>query len=370
MTGTLSTTNICREPRRSANTASALMMGLLLLSLTATISGSARVLMEERVAGNVLADLYVSSTQFNLASGPVVGFASYEIIRDTPGVEAAMRSGSGTVLLDGEKLSVGVSDSAVADELYAFDTNPPMSRLGGGAYVGPRLQELGYEPGDVLTLDGPRGDVSVTITGRSNDSMSGDLLVDWATGEKLFGQVETVSVLLSVEPGYDTAEVKANLDQALSDFPLITVFEKSDLTSMVDQIVTMVLALISALLSGALVIAVLGIANALLLSVTERTREIGLLRAVGLSRRAVRRMIRLESVAISAFGAAMGIALGTALGAAMMVALKDLGLATLNIPWLLLGLYFLIAVLVGHGAAALPARRAARLDILEAVTTE
>jgi putative ABC transport system permease protein len=368
--GTLAATNIQREPRRSANTASALMIGVMLLSLTATISGSARVLAEERVAGNVLADLYVSSSQINLASGPVVGPAAYEVVRDAPGVDGTMRWGFGNARLKGERYRVGVVDSAVADDMYAFDASPSIERVGDGVFIGPALQELGYKPGDVFTLDGPLADLSLTVMGEYEGGIGDALLVDWATGERMFGAVETVSVLVTIEPGYNLAEVRAGLDDALQDFPLIETYEKSDLVSMANQMVTLILVLVSALLSGALVIAVLGIANTLLLSVTERTREIGLLRAVGLGRRAVRRMVRLESVIIAVFGAAVGILLGTSLGAAMMIALKDQGFTTLSVPWALLGVYFLVALLAGLIAAALPARRAARLDILEAITTE
>jgi len=369
-TGTLAVSNIHREPRRSANTASALMIGVMLLSLAATISGSARELAKEQVAGNVLADLSVSSSQVNFASGPVVGPAAYEIVRDTPGVEDTMRWGSGVVRIEDTKFRVAVVDTAAADLMYSFDSDPSIGQVGGDVYIGPALQDLGYEPGGTILLDGAKEDLRLTITGEFEGAIGEALLVDWATGEHLFWSIETTSVLLTIEPGSDLAEVRASLDEALSDFPLVETFESNDLVKMANDLVTLLLAFISALLSGAVVIAVLGIANTLLLSVTERTREIGLLRAVGLSRWAVRGMICLESTVIAVFGAAMGIVLGTALGASMMVALKDLGFTTLSIPWILLGIYFLVAVLAGLAAAALPARRASRLDILEAVTTE
>jgi putative ABC transport system permease protein len=368
--GRLAANNIHREPRRSANTASALMIGVMLLSLTATISASARDLMEQRVAGNVTADFYVSSSQVNLASGPVVGPASYDIVLNTPGVDDTARWGFGKARLDGVEYRVTVFDTAVADEVYVFDTDPSMERVGDGVFVGPALTEQGIRPGDVITLDGPRGDLDLVVTGEYLGTKDGELFIDWETGERLFWNIDIISLLVTVDQGEDPTEVRASLERRLSDFPLIKVYEPSDLTKMANDLVTMVLVLISALLSGALVIAVLGIANTLLLSVTERTREIGLLRAIGLGRRAVRRMIRLESVIIALVGAIMGIVLGTVLGASMMIALKNLGFTTLSIPWLLLGLYAIIAILAGLVAAALPARRAARLDILEAITTE
>ncbi len=368
--GVLAVRNIHREPRRSANTASALVIGVFLLSFVAALSGSARELAKERLTDNVLADISVSSSQINLATGPVVPPAAYEAVRDVPGVAYTMRWSSGEARLDGVEYSVAVVDTAAADYVYSFDATPPIAQVGDGVYIGSALQDLGYGPGDVLTLDGPKGDLTLTVTGEYEGAISEALVVDWATGERLFWDLTTTSVLLTVEPGYEVAEVRSAVDEALTDFPLVETFDSSDLESMANTLVTIILVLASALLSSAVVIAVLGIANTLALTVTERTREIGLLRAVGLGKKAVKSMVRLESVIISVFGGLVGLVLGTGLAAAMMVALKDIGLTTLSIPWILLGVYFVVAVLAGLAAAALPARRAARLDILEAVTTE
>ena len=371
--GVLAVRNIHREPRRSANTASALVIGVFLLSFVAALSGSARELAQERLTDNALADITVSSdpNQLNFAAPmPVVPPAAYEAILETPGVGHSMRWASGTARIDDTEYSVGVVDTVAADHVYVFDATPPIGQVGDGVYIGPALQDLGYELGDVLTLDGPKGELTLTVRGEYEGAIGEALVVDWATGEQLFWDLTTTSVLLTVEPGYDAADVQEDLNDALADFPLIKALLPSDLENIVNDWITIVLILASALLSGAVVIAVLGIANTLALSVTERTREIGLLRAVGLGRRAVKRMVRLESVVISVFGALVGIVLGTGLAAAMMVALKDIGLTTLSVPWILLGVYFVAAVLAGIGASLLPARRAARLDILEAVTTE
>ncbi len=368
--GTLAANNIHREPRRSANTAAALMIGVMLLSLTATVASSARDLAERRVAGNIAADLYVSSSQMNLASGPVVGEAAYEIVKDVDGVADTMRWGFAQARVDDREYRVSVLDTAVADEMYTFDTTPSIERTGDGVFIGPSLVEQGYGVGDVLTLDGTRGSLNLTITGEYNGTTDGDLFVDWEAGARLAGNVKIVSLCVTVDPGRDVAEVRASLEAALADFPLITVYEPSDLVHMANLLVTMLLAFISALLSGALVIAVLGIANTLMLSVTERTREIGLLRAVGVGRRAIRRMIRLESVVMAMFGTALGMILGVGLGLAIIVALKDIGFTSLAIPWLPLLVYGLLAVLAALVAAALPARRAARLNILDAIEAE
>lgn len=368
--GILAIRNVHREPRRSANTASALVIGVFLLSFVATLSGSARQLAQERLAGDNRADLSVSSPVFNVAYTPHMPPAAYEIVRDVPGIEDAMRWGYGTVRLDGAEYSVGVIDAAVADEMYSFDADPPLGRVGDGVYIGPTLQDLGYEPGDLLLLDGPKDDLALTVTGEFEGAIGDDLVVDWVTGERLFWTFTIRSVMVTVEPGLDIDEVKTAVNDALADFPLLEAFESSDLEDMANTLVTIILIFASALLAGAVIIGLLGIANTLALSVTERTREIGLLRAVGLGRKEVKRMVRLESAIIAFFGALVGIVLGTALAAAMMIALKDIGLTTLSVPWILLSVYFAVAILAGLLAAALPARRASRLDILEAIAAE
>jgi putative ABC transport system permease protein len=133
--------------------------------------------------------------------------------------------------------------------------------------------------------------------------------------------------------------------------------------------VDVILGIVSVLLLFSVAVAALGIANTLALSVVERTRELGLFRAVGMTRRRVRRMVRVEGVIIAAFGATLGVALGTAFGAAL-VAVLPATTAELHLPWERLLVLLVLGALIGIVAAAFPARRAARLDVLAAVTTE
>ncbi|MGH3472722.1 MAG: FtsX-like permease family protein [Nocardioidaceae bacterium] len=128
--------------------------------------------------------------------------------------------------------------------------------------------------------------------------------------------------------------------------------------------------MIYALLAMAIVIAILGIINTLALSVVERTREVGLLRAVGLSRSQLRRMVRLEAVVIAVLGAVLGVVMGIVFGSAMVKALGAQGLGVLSVPWLRLVIFVVAAAVVGVLAALLPARRAARLNVLKAIATE
>ncbi len=171
-------------------------------------------------------------------------------------------------------------------------------------------------------------------------------------------------------PGVDAASLRPAIDAALAAYPNVRVQDQTEFKAQVRGQINQLLSLIYALLALAIFIAVLGIVNTLVLSVVERTREIGLLRAIGTTRRQLRRMIRVESVVIAVFGALLGIVLGLVFGVALQRAIADQGINVLSIPWVLLVAFLVVAGLVGVLAALWPARRAARLDVLRAVTTE
>ena len=156
----------------------------------------------------------------------------------------------------------------------------------------------------------------------------------------------------------------------LAGLPTVTLKDQAAYTAEEGSLYDPVLGIVYALLGLAVIIAVLGIVNTLALSVIERTREVGLLRAVGMSRRQLRSMIRLESVAIAVLGAVLGIGLGLAFGISLQHALTGQGIPVLSIPGLQLGGFVVLAALAGVLAAVFPARRAARMDVLRAVTTE
>ena len=156
----------------------------------------------------------------------------------------------------------------------------------------------------------------------------------------------------------------------LPPYPIVTLQDQTELAEQVRGQVNQLLSLVYALLGLAVVIAVLGIINTLLLSVLERTREIGLLRAVGTDRRQVRRMVRIEALLIALFGALLGVGLGLVFGVAIQRSLVDDGITALEVPWTLIAVVLVVSALVGVLAAILPARRAANLDVLTAIATE
>jgi putative ABC transport system permease protein len=178
------------------------------------------------------------------------------------------------------------------------------------------------------------------------------------------------AILVNAAPGVDPAQGKEDITAALADYPNVTVNSPDDITEKAQSSVNQLLGIVTALLLLAVVVAVLGIVNTLVLSVVERTRELGLLRAVGGTRRQVRTVVRRESVLMSLLGAVTGVALGTVSGVALSRALVDEGFTTVAVPTVTLAIYLLVAAAVGVLAAIGPARRASRVDVLRAIASE
>ena len=174
---------------------------------------------------------------------------------------------------------------------------------------------------------------------------------------------------INAEPGADLAAVQADLEEVVADVPIVSVQDKAQFAESIQGQINQLLAMIYGLLALAIVIAVIGIINTLGLSVIERTREIGLLRAVGLSRARLRRMVTLESVTISVMGAVLGMVIGLVVGVLLRESLKD-DLTVLSLPWGSLLTFLAVAVLFGVLAAVVPAIRASRLKVLDAIATE
>lgn len=180
---------------------------------------------------------------------------------------------------------------------------------------------------------------------------------------------QDTAIGIMLAPGADAATVQADLDAIAAKAKTVAVYDKASFAESIRGQVNQLLYMIYGLLALAIVIAVIGIINTLGLSVIERTKEIGLLRAIGMSRTRVRRMITLESVAISVLGAVLGMVLGVVIGVLLRETLKD-DITALAIPWGQLVVFFVISVIVGVIAAVLPAIRASRLNVLAAISTE
>jgi putative ABC transport system permease protein len=227
----------------------------------------------------------------------------------------------------------------------------------------------GYKLGQELTFRFPKGPTRLRIVGIHDAEFASYLTTLDALTAGGFAP-EDSSLLIKLDPGADAAAVKTALEADTADLPIITVKNQQEYAAERRAPIDRLVLIIYALLGLALVIAVLGVVNTLGLSIIERTREVGLLRAIGIDRRQMRRMVSLEAVAIAVLGALMGIAMGLVFGIALMASLRDEGLEVTRIPWLSLGVYLLASVAIGLLAALIPARRAARLDVLRAIGTE
>jgi putative ABC transport system permease protein len=215
------------------------------------------------------------------------------------------------------------------------------------------------------------GNRSMEVAGIFQENrIAGDYVVGLGAYRTLFASDLGQFLMLKSAPGTPLSEARRAVDRVVEDFPNVKVRDQAELREEQERQVDQLLGLVTALLALAIVIALLGIVNTLALSVIERTRELGLLRAVGLSRRQTRSMVRWESVIIALFGGVLGLGVGALFGCALVAALADEGLGELAFPMRRLVVFLALAGIAGILAAVGPARRAARLNVLEAIATE
>jgi putative ABC transport system permease protein len=210
----------------------------------------------------------------------------------------------------------------------------------------------------------------VVGTYEGNGAVFATCVTNLATFSAAGFQAQDNAAFVTVKPGVDVTFVEAAINEQIAALPTVTVKNQREYAAEQREPIDRLVLMIYALLGMAIVIALLGVVNTLALSVIERTREIGLLRAIGLSRAQLRRMIGLESIVIAVLGALLGVAMGVIFGVALMSSLRDEGLTVTRIPTVSLTAFVLSAAIVGVVTAVLPARRAARLDVLTAIATE
>jgi putative ABC transport system permease protein len=372
--GQLGRRNSARNPRRTAITAAALMVSIALVTGVSTIIASARSSIDEAVQKTVQADLVISGQQ----TGPIPPTFDASVLtkaRALPGVAkvAGFYQAAGEV--DGEQTYLGaVDDLASVRQIMGLQATSGSldSQTDRQVVVDERTaKDHKLSTGDTITIQLPRGTASrYTISGiyKRSDTMNGYLLPQSAT--KDFLPPSPSLALIQLRDGAQLSTVKADLDQLVRDSPEVSVQDRSEYVKQSTQIFDFILAMIQILLALAILIAILGIINTLALSVIERTRELGLLRAIGLGRSQTMRMIMVESVVITVFGAVLGIVVGIGLGAAVVQALKKQGFTTLALPWTQMVTYLALSAIIGVIAAILPAIRAARLNVLAAISYE
>lgn len=368
--GLMAEQNAQRNPRRTAATASALMIGVTLVSMMAVFGASAKASIDKSIDAEFVSDFVVSSA-VGIPFSPSIA----QEMRSVPGVEdvASFRfdrpkvEGSEETVMAGEARQLG---SVLG--LKAVEGNLEELKAGSLAVSTDVIVAGTQALGDRITLVRGTTTVPFTVTSVFEKStlVGTDYLVTLDSLKSLGTPQTDNFAFVAIEPGASRARVGSALEATVADLPIVSVKDQTEFADEQRSQINQVLYLIYALLGLAVIIAILGIINTLALSVIERTREIGLLRAVGLSRRQLKRMLRLESIVIALLGAALGIGLGVVFGIALQRSLSDDGIDVLFIPWPQLALFVDLAGLVGILAAWWPGWRASKLDILRAVTAE
>lgn len=364
--GNLAGQNALRNPRRTTATASALMIGLTLACTMAIVGDSAKASVDRSVAENFIGDFVVS----NVFGGPFSPTIATRMAK-VDGVQQVIRERFAFAERDGDRQGIAATDPGSTRGLGVRIATGSASALRDGTVLLAKKwaadEHLGV--GDTVTFSMPTGRKTYDVVGTFEDNpmvFTPVLTTVRTLRQAGFPDADNGLVILAK----DRVGLQHDLEQVVKDQPVVTVKNEAEFAAEqrgpIDQFVLMIFAL----LGLALVIAVLGIVNTLALSVIERTREVGLLRAIGVSRPQLRRMITLESVVISVLGAVLGVVLGIGFGIALMYAVRDQGLEVISVPWGQVALFLALSLVIGVLAAVFPARRAARLDVLRAIATE
>jgi putative ABC transport system permease protein len=366
--GTLATENSLRNPRRTAATASALMIGLALVSTMSVIGASVNKSIESGVEKQFTTDFLLSNPA-NTPFSPKIA----EQARALGGVGKVVQTQWLPARIDGSAEYVVATDVSRMVSMFDLRTRQGTLDVGPGEIALSEKGSSAYHAGvgDTVTMSFPTGRQQAKVVGIYADSaVVGQSMAPLSLVRDAHVPRFDSNVAVDAAEGASVAQVGKELRHLVKDVPTVNVQSKAEFSKTQRANVNQLLYLIYALLGLAIVIAVLGIVNTLALSVIERTREVGLLRAVGVSRRQLRQMVRLEAIAIAVLGAVLGIVMGICFGVVLQQAIKDQGVTDLAIPAGRLVGFVVVAAVVGVLAAVFPARRAAKLNVLQAITTE
>lgn len=368
--GKLATTNSRRNPRRTAATAFALTLGIMLVTSVGMIGNTLSKSLTDELRSSINADFFISSADSNFTLPQDVP----ESIASVNGVKDIITIGTAPVVINGGTTTNASATSVVDGDLSEAYNNITLdagSTAGDGVILNAQYAAArGITVGSLVNVSSQTETISVPVIGilstDSSLSLSSGLITRAVLNEfSVTPSFTPASIFVTTQPGANLVTVQRDLENAVADYLVVQVQSKNDMTSTVTQVFNTMLGVVYALLALSIIIAVLGIINTLALSVVERTREIGMLRAVGLQRSQVRKIIYLESIVIALFGSIMGAVIGLSFGWAVVHTAGDI--LDAYVPWgQLIGL-IIISALVGIIAAVLPAIKAARTQPLEAI---
>jgi putative ABC transport system permease protein len=375
LTGTLAIGNAVRKPRRTATTASALMIGLALVAFFFILGDSIKASVSQSIEQGLRADYVISVDGFAGGFSPLLAedLKAQDEIETTTSLRLGFWDNNGV-----DEFVIGIEAETVDETIFLDVQEGSVAALttGGVLIFEDVANEENLAVGDTIEMGfASTGLQEVEVVGiyaesnvvQSNFLIGMEYYKENFTG---FGSDTDFVVAVAAADGVDQAAARAVVDAAASEYGNVTVRDQVEYRESQEAQVDTLLVLFNALLILAVIIALFGIMNTLSLSIFERTREIGLVRAVGMTRPQTRRMIRWESIMVAVIGAILGIVVGLFFGIVVTAALQSQGINQLSIPAVQIAGLVLFAMVAGLLAAILPARRAANLNILEAIAYE
>jgi putative ABC transport system permease protein len=367
LAGQLARQNAARSPRRTAATATALTIGIALVSAFGVVGESLKSAQSDIISRSVQADLFVTSDK--TMSSEVA-----DRLESTRGVAEVSRVRYNEIRIGDDIEKVAAYEADTGDRLIslAVSAGSVDGVLDGGVLVfADTAEDRSIGIGDTVTVEFPDNETEqLVVAGIFDDNaLEREWIVDLGVYERHVSSTDDDLVAVSFAPGADADALTAEVEAVANDVGSYKVLNAAEITEELEGELKLIVTIINSLLSLTLFVAFLGVINTIVLSVIERTREVGLLRAVGMTRRQVKATIRWESVMVCLFGAALGIGLGVLFAWAAVSVIPDEFIANVVVPYESVLFTVLVAVLAGVLAAVIPARRAARLDVLDAIST-
>lgn len=377
--GRLAERNALRNPRRTGATASALMIGLALVAGLSVVGSSMVASATDQLDKSVGADFILQTDNqqpLNPALAKAIHAADHlEHVTDYAGVHAKLTTPDGK----SSTKELTAASPTYADDLRIETVQGKLADAyakGSMSVNDGFAKDHGIKIGSELTVAFVGGETAKlkvnAITSDDTTFDKGAMYMNIATAKQYLpaDKMPLNEIMFAKAVDGQAKEAAASLKEAVKGYPQLTVRDQSDYKELIKSQVNQLLYMIYGLLALAIIVAILGVVNTLALSVVERTREIGLMRAIGMSRRQLRRMVRLESVVIALFGALVGLGLGMGWGTTAQQLLALEGLGVLEIPWGTIIIVFIGSAFVGLVAALVPAFRAGRMNVLNAIATD
>jgi putative ABC transport system permease protein len=370
ITGLLAEENAKRNPKRTSATAAALMIGVALVALVTVFGASASASVGAAIDKSMKADYIVTTGGFGGGTLPVTLAPQ---LAKTPGVTQVSGVQSGFAKIDGDVQNLLGVDPKVVDSLFDLEVSQgslQALQLDGLAVAKNTADDNNWKVGQrVPVIFAQTGRQMFTVQAIYDQTAVPSYTISTAAYKKNFPDVFDAQIYLKTQGGPTPAN-RAAIEKTMKAYPSGKVQDQAEFKAAQSKQINSFLNLVKALLFFAIFIALFGIANTLGLSIIERTRELGLMRAVGMTRKQVRSLVRWEAVIIALLGAFLGIVIGVLFGWALVTALKDQGTTEFSAAPGQLVVYFVLAAIFGVLAAIWPARRASKLDVLEAISTD